>query len=669
MNAKYRSLWVLGGALLFWGWRSGGVGWVVPVAGWLFVQPFSPWRILWSDVLYQRILGVCGVIAVLLGGWAWFVQQDELFVMALLRLSPLIWMPMVLVMAADSRTLWAPDRFLSDRNRAATGDEVVPERPMALWFDFFSLATLLAAGVVLENRSWFFPVLVGFMAVLLWSWCPRHGRRGFGWFLFAVAACSGYLVQGGLSLLQRSLMETLSDELAEWFYPHSVDVTHRRTDIGEVGRLKMSGRILFRVHYEGPLVLPLLLRESSYNIYYDGGWSQAPAPFVTIPPDAPVGAWMLGTPGTGGADSGGRRVTIHHSVTRDQGILALPFQAYRIEGLEVAMLEKNRFGSVRYRNGPPPTPWTMIHSPGNLDPLQEGTAEKLDLQIPEVERKGIDLTFQEAGLQGITSSEEIIRKWNEFVRRRFTYSLDLTDPAGFDSPLSHFLLASRRGHCEYFATASVLLLRRAGIPARYVFGYAVSEPDRQSQWYRVRERDAHAWTVVFVNGAWRSVDFTPPDWRRAEAMEAPLWQGVVDGWSTLSFLFSQWSQGASREVRLGWVVVGFLGLMIYVYLRLFRQKGKGHDHSQVMRRDKQVVGMVGSGDADSPFVAIVKHLEQNAAPRIPSVPLSQWILEQQHPDLMPLLQWHYRWRFDPQGLDAGEILYFTQAVDAWLTKQ
>ncbi|MBT8330725.1 MAG: transglutaminase-like domain-containing protein, partial [Deltaproteobacteria bacterium] len=39
--------------------------------------------------------------------------------------------------------------------------------------------------------------------------------------------------------------------------------------------------------------------------------------------------------------------------------------------------------------------------------------------------------------------------------------------------IENFLTRSRSGHCEYFATATVLLLRQAGIPARYARGYSV----------------------------------------------------------------------------------------------------------------------------------------------------------------------------------------------------
>ena len=49
------------------------------------------------------------------------------------------------------------------------------------------------------------------------------------------------------------------------------------------------------------------------------------------------------------------------------------------------------------------------------------------------------------------------------------------------TPLADFLLRTRSGHCEYYATATVLLLRAAGIPARYAHANAVHNPNARLQ--------------------------------------------------------------------------------------------------------------------------------------------------------------------------------------------
>ena len=85
---------------------------------------------------------------------------------------------------------------------------------------------------------------------------------------------------------------------------------------------------------------------------------------------------------------------------------------------------------------------------------------------------------------------------------RFSYSRYLAGARPGRTALEEFLLTSRAGHCEYFASATVLLLRHAGIPARYTVGYAAHEWSTIEQRWLVRARDAHAWALAWIDGAW-----------------------------------------------------------------------------------------------------------------------------------------------------------------------
>jgi transglutaminase-like putative cysteine protease len=76
--------------------------------------------------------------------------------------------------------------------------------------------------------------------------------------------------------------------------------------------------------------------------------------------------------------------------------------------------------------------------------------------------------------------------------------------------LEAFLSKTRYGHCEYFATAGVLALRAAGIPARIVLGYRGGVFNPVSGVLEVRESEAHAWTEMHVEGVgWIPLDPTP----------------------------------------------------------------------------------------------------------------------------------------------------------------
>ena len=73
-------------------------------------------------------------------------------------------------------------------------------------------------------------------------------------------------------------------------------------------------------------------------------------------------------------------------------------------------------------------------------------------------------------------------------------------PGDSADPIFDFLFVRRRGHCELFSSAMVLLLRASGIPARNVAGYygGVRTGDG---YYAVRAGDAHSWVEVYFAGA------------------------------------------------------------------------------------------------------------------------------------------------------------------------
>ncbi len=81
----------------------------------------------------------------------------------------------------------------------------------------------------------------------------------------------------------------------------------------------------------------------------------------------------------------------------------------------------------------------------------------------------------------------------------FTYTLDLRPPVDPDmDPIEDFLINQRKGHCQYFASAMVMMLRQSGIPSRIVVGYKPREFNNLGKYYSVRQNDAHAWVEALM---------------------------------------------------------------------------------------------------------------------------------------------------------------------------
>lgn len=90
----------------------------------------------------------------------------------------------------------------------------------------------------------------------------------------------------------------------------------------------------------------------------------------------------------------------------------------------------------------------------------------------------------------------------------FSYSLKNL-PTG-DNPLEEFLFKTKKGNCEYFASAMAVLLRLNGIPSRVVGGYKTTEYNQAGGYYIFREKDAHVWVEAYIDGRWIKYDPTPP---------------------------------------------------------------------------------------------------------------------------------------------------------------
>jgi transglutaminase-like putative cysteine protease len=96
---------------------------------------------------------------------------------------------------------------------------------------------------------------------------------------------------------------------------------------------------------------------------------------------------------------------------------------------------------------------------------------------------------------------------NLFRNEAFFYSLK--PPLLGENSVDDFLFVSRRGFCEHYASAFVVLMRAAGIPARVVTGYQGGERNPLGDYWIVRQRDAHAWAEVWLpNLGWTRVDPT-----------------------------------------------------------------------------------------------------------------------------------------------------------------
>ncbi|MBQ8798343.1 MAG: transglutaminase domain-containing protein [Lachnospiraceae bacterium] len=101
----------------------------------------------------------------------------------------------------------------------------------------------------------------------------------------------------------------------------------------------------------------------------------------------------------------------------------------------------------------------------------------------------------------------------DWMRNNTVYSLELPElPEGSD-PIEYFLGTSRTGYCMHYASASVMILRELGVPARYVSGYVAGRFERNQDTLKyeavVLDSAAHAWVEIYLEGfGWVPVEVT-----------------------------------------------------------------------------------------------------------------------------------------------------------------
>lgn len=137
---------------------------------------------------------------------------------------------------------------------------------------------------------------------------------------------------------------------------------------------------------------------------------------------------------------------------------------------------------------------------------QAPAADKSDLQLPtgfdkKIQRLAQDVTRNEVGTYAKAVALE------EHLRSSYAYSFESITRSQGQTPLSEFLFKSKKGHCEYFASAMTIMLRSLKIPARLVTGFSVTTRNPLTGYFEIRAIDGHAWTEAWIDGRW--VTFEP----------------------------------------------------------------------------------------------------------------------------------------------------------------
>ncbi len=240
----------------------------------------------------------------------------------------------------------------------------------------------------------------------------------------------------------------------------------------------------------------------------------------------------------------------------------------------------------------------------NLNPNKDDFI-KYALQLPDNLHPRTKQLAQSWLKQTSQPSELVNKALAYFNQNEFYYTL--TPPILTGDTIDSFLFESRQGFCEHYAASFTVLMRAAGVPARIVTGYLGGEINPVDGYLIVRQRDAHAWVEVWLQGqGWVRVDptsavsqqridqgistimpegFNTPLLMANSRQLIDLWQIIRNNWDALDNAWNQWILAYGPELqkeflqKLGmtkpdwqtmalWLAIGFalMSLLISFYL-------------------------------------------------------------------------------------------------------
>jgi hypothetical protein len=465
-------------------------------------------------------------------------------------------------------------------------------------------------------------------------------------------------IAGGLAVAGQTALKRAEDWISSGgmvgtakFDPNSVS-----TLIGKPGRISQSPDIVWRVTPAAGTAPPRLLRTASYNNYRTSIWENqrvAELDFqdLTTRPASDGGVFFIVKEDAGleAVADALPRFNLRGTAANETP-LPLPGDTASLRDFVLDGIDRNTFGSVRVFPKSSVIDGRVLWK-GGTNPEGPPLPQE-DFQIQGNERKTIRQTALDIGLYDapdLRSKLELLRNW--FAENfRYSRNLSIYSPSQVavnPSGISQFLTTSRTGHCEYFATATTLLLREAGIPARYAVGFGVIERDFKRNQFLIRGTHGHAWCRVWdeTAGVWIDFDTTPPAGLAGATPPPSSTQWFSDNVKRIREDFFLWRNRPNNRLAVTLVMsLIALAVLTFVMKRLWHSKRRLENFAAFHAYGGPVIR--------TPLHDLEAAARKHLGHRPPGMPFGEWLAQTasmlENPALLEeAILLHQRLRFDP----------------------
>ncbi|MBF0542681.1 MAG: transglutaminase domain-containing protein, partial [Nitrospirae bacterium] len=572
---------LIGAALVLWGWSvdflSAGI-----LMGIILELPLViSFRVDTKDETFDQISSLVSIINM---GFIVFILIskvfDERFIIVFIKWMPLTMLPVILGQYYSRQGSFPLDAlFYTLRKRRKRQN--IQSKNVDLTYVY--LAAIAAAASAANLRTiWFYVSVTSLITYALYFKRSRRFNIAHWTMLIFLSAVMGYFGQIGLSALQGHL-EELEISLLSGRYS-STDTQFSHTAIGRIKKLKLSGGIILRVEAKSPI----LLMDAAYNRYLNGQWFVSNSAWRGLNIDKRTSSFIVSNQNN---PEDVNSLMVYGLNDEKIVVLPHPLGSNRIDNIAVRDVFINNLGTIKVdKDKGSETHKGFLSYKVDYTDIDDALVTKVDSFLTDKDKAATAGFINHYGLNTGMSQREIIERLGSIFKSDYRYSLKPEY-----AQIEDFLMKKKSGHCEYFATGTVLILRSLGIPSRYVTGFSVSE--RYKGLFIVRQRHAHAWARANINGRWIDIDTTPSIWAEEEAEDASIMEPMTDFFQGLNFRFQKWKAEGGIE-RNKWIIYGlFVIVMIYLLVRskslsLLRLRNK-----KTMKDDKSLSTM-----NPSPFI-------------------------------------------------------------------
>jgi transglutaminase-like putative cysteine protease len=322
--------------------------------------------------------------------------------------------------------------------------------------------------------------------------------------------------------------------------------------LGELGRIRQDPRVVLRVEtLEGTPPT----REQSYwrglaFDHFDGKrWSVTPARRSLVAGSPEAGVTLGRAP---------HEIDLVQRVVREPVAAGVVFAAGEVRAFEGTLraLERDENGGlyapdqaderVRYEVSSLRREWSDAELARDAALPPRGSGVRY-LELPKNLAPELG-ALAEGVARGAESDAQRVRAVERYLVENGRYQDSPPElQAGGRSPVEAFLLGELAGHCEYFASGMVVLLRSLGLPARLVNGFAGGRENWIGDFVELSRSDAHAWVEVhYERAGWVRYDPTPADLRARPLPAASLAERARELASALELWWYQRVVGFDR---------------------------------------------------------------------------------------------------------------------------